>query len=520
MATEPVLIAGKWRTADATGVFSSENPSTCEQLRKEYPVSSWADCEAALDAASAAFKALRSMPAARIADFLERYAELIEERRDSLVEMAHEETGLPKSPRLADVELPRTTGQLRQAAAAARTGNWRQPIIDSANNIRSCHGSIGPVIVFGPNNFPFAFGSISGGDFAAAIAAGNPVIAKANSSHPGTTKLFAEAAQTAGEETGMPSGMVQLLYRTSHPVGEQLVTDSRMGATGYTGARSAGLKLKKAADDAGKPIYLELSSVNPVVLLPSILEEKSTALAEEFTSSCLMGAGQFCTNPGMVIVIESAATKSFIEAVVSQFKAATPGTLLSASVEKSLHKSHDILIRAGAKLLCGSGVGNGTGYNVANTLLRVSGSQFLRDPKTMQTEAFGNSSLIVVAESVDEAENVIEELEGNLTGCIYSSERGIDDEAYDQLAPILRQKTGRLLNDKMPTGVAVSPAMNHGGPYPATGHPSFTSVGIPGALLRFSMLQSYDNVRPHRLPEILMDEYCGPTQRLIDGVWK
>ena len=306
MATEPILIAGKWRTADATGVFSSENPSTCEQLRKEYPVSSWADCEAALDAASAAFKALRSMPAARIADFLERYAELIEERRDSLVEMAHEETGLPKSPRLADVELPRTTGQLRQAAAAARTGNWRQPIIDSANNIRSCHGSIGPVIVFGPNNFPFAFGSISGGDFAAAIAAGNPVIAKANSSHPGTTKLFAEAAQTAGEETGMPSGMVQLLYRTSHPVGEQLVTDSRMGATGYTGARSAGLKLKKAADDAGKPIYLELSSVNPVVLLPSILEEKSTALAEEFTSSCLMGAGQFCTNPGMIIVIESA----------------------------------------------------------------------------------------------------------------------------------------------------------------------------------------------------------------------
>jgi NADP-dependent aldehyde dehydrogenase len=138
----------------------------------------------------------------------------------------------------------------------------------------------------------------------------------------------------------------------------------------------------------------------------------------------------------------------------------------------------------------------------------------------MQTEAFGNSSLIVVAESVDEAESVIAGLEGNLTGCIYSSERGADDEAYDQLAPILRQKTGRFLNDKMPTGVAVSPAMNHGGPYPATGHPSFTAVGIPGALLRFSMLQSYDNVRPHRLPEILMDEYHGPAQRLIDGVWK
>ncbi|MBP84824.1 MAG: ketoglutarate semialdehyde dehydrogenase [Verrucomicrobiales bacterium] len=520
MPTEPVLIAGKWRNADTTGVFYSENPSTCEQLPEEYPISSWVDCEAALDAASKAFKELRSIPAGRIADFLERYATLIEERSDALVELAHQETGLPKSPRLADVELPRTTGQLRLAAAAARTGNWRQPIIDSANNIRSCHGAIGPVVVFGPNNFPFAFGSISGGDFAAAIAAGNPVIAKANSSHPGTTKLFAEAAHTAGEETGMPSGMVQLIYRTSHPVGEQLVTDSRTGATGYTGAQNAGLKLKKAADDAGKPIYLELSSLNPVVLLPSVLEEKSNALAEEFTGSCLMGAGQFCTNPGMIIVIESAATNTFIEAVATQFQAATPGTLLSASVEKSLHKSHEILAKAGAELLCGSGRGNGTGYNVANTLLRISGSQFLRDPKTMQTEAFGNSSLIVVAESVDEAESVIAALEGNLTGCIYSSERGDDDEAYDQLAPILRQKTGRFLNDKMPTGVAVSPAMNHGGPYPATGHPSFTAVGIPGALLRFSMLQSYDNVRPNRLPEILMDEYHGPTQRLIDGVWK
>jgi len=138
----------------------------------------------------------------------------------------------------------------------------------------------------------------------------------------------------------------------------------------------------------------------------------------------------------------------------------------------------------------------------------------------MQTEAFGNSSLIVVAEDINEAEKVIAALEGNLTGCIYSSESGADDNSYDQLAPALRQKTGRLLNDKMPTGVAVSPAMNHGGPYPATGHPGFTAVGIPAALLRFGMLQSFDNVRAHRLPDILKDDYDGPTQRLIDGVWK
>jgi len=200
--------------------------------------------------------------------------------------------------------------------------------------------------VFGPNNFPFAFGSISGGDFAAAIAAGNPVIAKANSSHPGTTKLFAEAAQDAASAAGLPDGMVQLIYRTSHPIGEQLVTDPRTGATGYTGARKAGLKLKKAADNAGKPIYLELSSVNPVILLPAVLEEKGAALAEEFTGSCLMGAGQFCTNPGMLVLVRSDAAESFISAITEQFSAATSGTLLSSSVEKSLHESHKILTKA------------------------------------------------------------------------------------------------------------------------------------------------------------------------------
>ncbi len=520
MANQRVLIAGEWRESDSTGTFQADNPSTKTALPQVFPISSWADCDAALDSAAEAFEALRSIPADQVAEFLERYATLIEERADQLVEMAHLETGLPKSPRLADVELPRTTGQLRQAAAAARSGNWRQPVIDSANNISSCYGSIGPVCVFGPNNFPFAFNSISGGDFAAAIAAGNPVIAKANSSHPGTTRLFAEAAQEASTSTGMPAGMVQLLYRTSHPTGEQLISDARIGATGYTGSRHAGLQLKKAADLAGKPIYLELSSVNPVVFLPEVLKEKGEALAEEFSGSCLMGAGQFCTNPGMVVLIESEEAESFIGSVTEKFKAATSGTLLSGSVEKSLHKSHQTLTAAGAEVCCGTGEGNGSGFNVSNTLLRVSGSRYLQDPETMQTEAFGNSSIIVVAASLDEAVAVLSALEGNLTGSIYSSESGADDAAYNLLAPILRLKTGRLLNDKMPTGVAVSPAMNHGGPYPATGHPGFTAVGIPGSLLRFGMLQCFDNVRPNRLPEILRDDYEGSTQRLIDGVWQ
>ncbi len=520
MSTEPVLIAGTWRDSEKTGFFQSADPATGELLPALYPISSWADCEAALVSAEAAFEEMRGMPGEKIAAFLESFATKIEARAEELVAMAHLETALPKSPRLADAELPRTTGQLRQAAAAARSGAWRQPVIDAANNLRSCFGPIGPVCVFGPNNFPFAFGSASGGDFAAAIAAGNPVIAKANSSHPGTTKRFAEAALEAIVETGMPAGTLQLIYRTSHSIGEQLVTDDRVGATGYTGSRSAGLNLKRAADAAGKPIYLELSSVNPVVFLPGAIAEKGEALAAEFTGSCLMGTGQFCTNPGMIVLLASEATEAFIADLTRRFSEAPVGTLLSESVLKSLHESHRILTGGGAEVLCGTGPGKGSGCCVANTLLRVSGSAFLRDAETMQTEAFGNSSLIVVASTLEETAAVLGKLEGNLTGAIYSATDGSDEAAYDRLEPILRQKVGRLLNDKMPTGVAVSPAMNHGGPYPATGHPGFTAVGIPAAILRFAMLQSYDNVRSHRLPEILRDDYTGPAQRFIDGKWQ
>lgn len=519
MSLEPVLIAGEWRESEKTGTFQAANPATGELLAPLYPISSWADCEAALASAHAAFLEMRSMPGEKIAAFLEAFAVKIEEQADALVDLAHLETALPKTPRLAGAELPRTTGQLRQASAAARSGSWRNPVIDTANNIRACYGALGPVVVFGPNNFPFAFGSASGGDFAAAIAAGNPVIAKANSSHPGTTKLFAEAARLAALETGMPVGTVQLIYRTSHSIGEQLVTDARIGATGYTGSRGAGLTLKRAADEAGKPIYLELSSVNPVVFLPHALEEKGDALTEEFAGSCLMGTGQFCTNPGMVLLIESETATRFVADVTQRFEGAAVGTLLSDSVKKSLHESHRILKEAGAAVLCGTGPGSGAGCCVANTLFHVSGDAFLRDPETMQTEAFGNSSLIVTASSLEQAAAILGHLEGNLTGAIYSAISGKDDAAYDLLAPILRQKVGRLLNDKMPTGVAVSPAMNHGGPYPATGHPGFTAVGIPAAMTRFAMLQSYDNVRAHRLPDILRDDYTGPAQRLIDGIW-
>ena len=505
MTTHSVLIADSWRPSESTGTFQAEDPAAAELMPDEYPVSSWADCEAALEAAQEAFEDMRAVPRDRIAEFLETYAARIESRAGEICEMAAHETALPIEPRLASIELPRTTGQLRQAAAAARLGEWCQPVIDTATNIRSYYAPLGPVAVFGPNNFPLAFGSISGGDFAAAVAAGNPVIAKANSMHPGTTRLLAEEALAAAGETNMPAGFVQLIYRTAHADGERLVADPRLAAIGYTGSRAAGLKLKAAADAVGKPIYLELSSVNPVVILPGALQERSEQIAEEFTTSCLMGTGQFCTSPGLVLLLAGKATEEFIDTVGRRFGEAPIGTLLSESGQCGLAAAVKTLTNSGAEKICGGSEGGGAGRSYANTLLRVSGDSFLANPRALQTEAFGNASMFVVASSADQAIDVVSRLEGNLTGCIYSSSTGHDDEQYDRIAPNLRQRVGRLLNDKMPTGVAVSPAMNHGGPFPATGHPGFTAVGIPASLLRFAMLQCFDNVRPHRLPEILRD---------------
>lgn len=516
MTEYPVLIGGAWRPAKAAKSFHAVNPATGEPLPGTYPMSGWEDCDAALSAAAEAAVELRRTSPEAIATFLTRFADRIEAGKTALVEQAHLETALPKAPRLADVELPRTTGQLRQAADAAVEGSWALPTIDRKNQIRSCFEPIGPVVVFGPNNFPFAFSGVAGGDFAAAIAAGNPVIAKAHPLHPGTGRLLAEAAVAALADAGLPAGTVQLIYKIDHQSGQRLVSDPRVGASAFTGSRVAGMALKSAADAAGKPIYLEMSSINPVVILPGALAERGSKVAADFASSCLMGGGQFCTNAGFVMLLADSRTDQFIDEVKTAFDAAQPPPLLSDGVAKGLAESVKALRGAGADLLTAPGVA--TGARHPNTLLRVTGKQFLAQPEKLQTEAFGSASLCVVVRDADEAEAVLSHLEGNLTGCIYSDTQGSDEDLYARLAPALRRRVGRLLNDKMPTGVAVSPAMNHGGPFPATGHPGFTAVGIPASLRRFGMLCCYDNVRPHRLPAALRDENPnGRMWRLIDG---
>jgi NADP-dependent aldehyde dehydrogenase len=520
MIAHPPLLVGHdvVGTNGRTPFIQSTNPTTGQKLPDRYVVSGWAELDTAVNNAKAAIHQWPQSGAEAIATFLESYAAAIETNGEAICQMAAQETALAYEPRLKSVELPRTTNQLRQAATAVRTRSWQMATIDTANNIRSMYGPLnGPVLIFGPNNFPLAFNAISGGDFAAAIAAGNPVIAKAHPGHPGTSRLLAEAAWAALEQCGLPRAMVQLFYHCAPEDGLKLVAHPYVAAVAFTGSRAAGLALKKAADAAGKPIYLEMSSVNPVFMLPGALRERGEALAAEFVGSCTLASGQFCTNPGLVIVPQNEAGEAFMQTAVTLLAAKPAIPLLSESGADNIQRSLRVLQAAGAELLTG---GQGAGFVHDNTLLRVTGKQFLADPEALQTEAFGPVSLMIMAEDGPEMTAVAAALEGNLTGCIYSDTQGSDDALYAQLAPILRPKVGRLLNDKMPTGVAVSPAMVHGGPYPATGHAGFTAVGIPAAIHRFAALHCYDNVRPYRLPPELQDKNpTGEMWRLVNGRW-
>jgi alpha-ketoglutaric semialdehyde dehydrogenase len=499
----PILVNGAWQISQANAFIQAVDPRSTEPLPTRFPVSPWPEIDAALTAAQQAFEALRQIAASTRANFLDRYAARLESRRQELCETAHQETGLPVEPRLNAVELPRTCDQLRQAAAAVRERTWCMPTIDAAKNIRSLYIPLGLVLTIGPNNFPFAYNSVAGGDFASALAAGCPVLAKGHPAHPKTTQLLAQEAAQAVNEVGLPPATVQMLYHVTPEDGLRWVSDSRTAAIGFTGSRPTGLALKKVADEQGKPIFLEMGSLNPVVLLPGAIAERPQAVLDEVTGSCLAGMGQFCTNPGLLFLLAGSATDQFLAGMVEKYRTAKLGTMLTQGVRDNLAASVKALQEAGAELVIGGKADSAAGFSFQNTLLRASGKNFVKNPLGLQREAFGNATLAVVCHNVQELKSALQLLEGQLCGSIYSHPGGQEDALYAELEPILRQKVGRLLNDKMTTGVAVTAAMNHGGPFPATGHPHFTAVGFPPAIRRFCMLACYDNVRPGRLPEEL-----------------
>jgi NADP-dependent aldehyde dehydrogenase len=321
MRRKRILIGGNWRKARAEGTFQAMNPATGGPLADVYPISTFEEVEEALEAGHKASFELVSLSPDSLAAFLDLFAERIVDRADEIVEMAHRETGLPVEPRLRLNELPRTANQIHQAAAAARDRSWCRATIDTKLNIRSKYAPLGgPVVVFGPNNFPLAFNAAAGGDTVTAIAAGNSVIAKGHPGHPGTTRIFAEIALACLGETGLPKATLQMIYHLNPEDGLRLVSDTRVGATAFTGGYSAGLKLKEAADKVGKPIYLEMSSVNPVFVLPGAMRECGEAIAADLFASCTLGAGQFCTKPGLLVLVDDEAGRRFVEAARRLFE--------------------------------------------------------------------------------------------------------------------------------------------------------------------------------------------------------
>jgi len=518
-AAEKILVAGAWRDASVASTYRAAEPATGCARPETWPVSRWSDVEAALDAAVGAAAELRGLPASRIAGFLACYADMLEARLADLVAVAAAESGLAERPRLVEVEGPRMLDQLRQAAAAVVEGTWRMAMIDSRRNVRSAAVGLGPVVVFPPGNFPLAFGAVTGGDFAAAIAAGNPVIAKAHEGHPSVPRCAAVEALAAVEESGLPPATVQLLHGLEPADGERLVADPRVGGTGFTGSQTAGERLYRAAAAAGRVIWVEMGSVNPVVLLPGALAERAAGIADELTASVTGSAGQFCTKPGVVFLVGDAAGRSFIDALVARFAAIGPQVLLGSAACDRLVASLGRLEGAGARVRAGTAGAAGATLHVP-VLLEATGSELLAAPEAFLVEAFGNATLLVVCDSLAELMRCVRCVGGSLGASLYAARDGRDDAAFAALAPLLVARAGRVIENRMPTGLGVVPAMQHGGPWPSAGPPFFSAVGFPWTILRFARRVCYDGWTEARLPEIVRDAPPeGRPWRYVDGGW-
>jgi alpha-ketoglutaric semialdehyde dehydrogenase len=520
---EPILVAGSWRTADPAETFQAVDPATGSLRDALWPVSTWADVDAALDAAVAAAAALERVPDAARGDFLDRYAARLEARGDEIVAAAHAETGLAVKPRLADVELPRMVDQLRQAAAAAREGSWRMPMLDTRKNVRSAAIGLGPVVVFPPGNFPLAYGAVTGGDFAAAIAGGNPVIAKAHPGCPAVSRLAAEEARLALAETGLPAATVQLLHGISVADGLRLVADPRVGGTGFTGSEAAGRALHAAASTAGRVIWVEMGSLNPVVFLPGAVAERAATLADELTASVTGSAGQFCTKPGLVFFLADAAAPALVARLRDSFAALAPQVLLGPGGRDRLVAAVAHLESAGATVVAGGGRPSGQpgGCTHPPTLLEVSGAAFRGGSDPFLVEAFGNATLLVACADLDELVACVGRVRGSLGASLYAAHDGRDDAVFPRVAAVVTARAGRIVENRMPTGLAVTAPMQHGGPWPSAAPPFFSAVGFPFTVLRFARRVCFDGFSQPRLPECLRDE-PPPSRpwRFVDGAWQ
>jgi NADP-dependent aldehyde dehydrogenase len=443
---------------------------------------------------------------------------------DELLERGHAESGLPLA-RLTG-ERGRTVGQLRLFADELRKGGWLGIRIDPAlpdrkplprADLRLRKIPLGPVVVFGASNFPLAF-SVAGGDTAAALAAGCPVIVKGHSAHPGTSELVAQAITEAVVQCGLPAGVFSLLNGNSRELGAALVADPRVKAVGFTGSRSGGMALVKiaAARPEPIPVYAEMSSVNPVLLLPGALAAKAEALGKEFVASLTMGAGQFCTNPGLVFSIEGPHVDTFIASASAALGQTPPAVMLTAGIFEAYQKGVDRL--GSHKLVKTLARGSESpGKNCGRgALFSVPANELVKNPEIAE-EVFGASSVIVRCKDEAQLIDVLEQLEGQLTATLHLTEE--DHAIALALMPTLERKAGRLLANGWPTGVEVSHAMVHGGPFPSTSDGRSTSVGTL-AIERFLRPVCYQDIPDALLPSVLRRGAQSSLPHRLDGVYQ
>ncbi|MHA6718091.1 aldehyde dehydrogenase (NADP(+)) [Sphingomonas sp. RS6] len=506
--TGELFIASKRVRHDGAG-FRAVAAATGSEIEPSFTIATEADVDAACAAAHEAFLPYSTLPREDRAKFLDAIAEEIEALGDELIERAMQESGLPQA-RLQG-ERGRTAGQLRLFAKELRLGDYLRVRIDPAMpdrtplprpDLRLRMVPLGPVAVFGASNFPLAF-STAGGDTAAALAAGCPVVVKGHPAHPGTAELVATAIQRAVEKTGMPAGVFSMVSGTSNELGAALVNDPRIKAVGFTGSRGGGLALLKLAQARPVPIpvYAEMSSINPVFLLPAALEARGEALGKAYVASVTMGAGQFCTNPGLVLGVEGEGLDRFVAAATEAMTGAPAQVMLTPGIHKAYESGVAKLASAGKVQRIAQGAAPQGPTCGQGALFTMSGADFLADPSHAE-EIFGATSLLVRCANIDEMIAVTRHVEGQLTATLQLDEGDI--LVAQKLLPTLEQLVGRILANGWPTGVEVADAMVHGGPFPATSDGRSTSVGTL-AIERFLRPVSYQDIPEALLPADLRD---------------
>ncbi len=513
---------GYTRSAKGKLHFRTFNPKTNAENSHLITEASKEEIDKAVSLAWEAFVSYSKKTGKEKAVFLNAIVDEIMLLGDALLEMYTLESGLSLGRAVA--ERNRTLGQLNAFAALLEEGSWVGATIDTAQaerqpiakvDLRKMHVAIGPIVVFGAANFPLAY-STAGGDTAAALAAGCPVLVKSHPMHAGTGELMASAVVKAAKKTGMPEGVFSNLNSSGIEVGQFLVQHPKVKGVGFTGSIRAGRALFDLAMQRPEPIpfFGEMGSVNPVLLLPKALQEKAAYWATTLAASITLSAGQFCTNPGLLLGVKGAELDEFKQQLAQEIKKQTPSCMLHPNIYEAYEKGKEnALAQEGLEVLASATEELPQNY-AGQLLAEVSGGVFLKKP-TLHREVFGPFSLLVVCENSTELEAVLQQLEGQLTGSIIATHEEM--LVHENLVQLLQNRVGRIIFNGVPTGVEVCPSMQHGGPYPASTDARFTAVGVH-SIQRWVRPVSFQNWPNSQLPAALKNENTLHLLRTVNGV--